>query len=758
MQGLIDLIKPKFMSNLHSVGEWLLYPQGWQTGTLDADIPVYIAMAGTDANPAIAGFDPGQSADTLYVTNGETTDYADTNAGTVAITPELSDAGSGGGFVFPDDEALVQAEFLKALPFHLAMARSATDADDPVSPVGITTQPFYLNLSNLDPQHNAQTLFDFKFSVSYGNPQEARILAKRSLGAVSLNYRINGGTVQTKTTSEWNGSPTYGPGAGAHYHVMSGQITGTAPGNSVEVWFTGGGQTSESFTYQVASDSDRRVLVVAAEDYTGASPVQPPGGPHYLSFYEDALAANGVAYDVYDIDANGRKAPDNLGVLSHYDAVVWYTGDDIVTREAGWGAGNASRLAIQTLFEIRDFMNEGGRVAYTGQFAGQQFSATFGAFFYDPFENIQCRVAGVVNPRCLQLSGSPQSDGQNDVIEYWLGAATTTPDGGLDQETGEPLPIDGIDDPLDGLELDRNGPDSADNQFTDASFVATTHLLSLFDPEGNFPQFDSWESAEYQQPTSGAFDPHTGDKLMWAGLADEGYKRLTRTITVPAGGGSLSFWTSYHIEQDFDYMIVEARTPGGDDWTTLPDLNGNTSSDLSTDQACTNGWSSGLGPEPLIHPFLTHYQTHNEDGSCDPVGTTGVWNALNGFSDGWIELEFDLSAYAGDDVEISITVLSDWGFQEFPGIVIDDLTLPDGSSTSFETDADGWAPSGAPQDAEGIEGPNTNDWTRRGGLGVLSGAAVSTPDSVYLGFGFEGISTAADRNATMDRLVDYLLR
>src|SRR6185503_2175607 len=124
--------------------------------------------------------------------------------------PELSDAGSGGGFVFPDDEALVQAEFEKALPFHLAMARSATDADDPVSPVGITTQPFYLNLANLDPQHNAQTLFDFKFDVSYGNPQEARILAKRSLGPVSLKYRINGGSVQTKSTDQWNGGEKYG--------------------------------------------------------------------------------------------------------------------------------------------------------------------------------------------------------------------------------------------------------------------------------------------------------------------------------------------------------------------------------------------------------------------------------------------------------------------------------------------------------------------------------------------------------------------
>ena len=36
---------------------------------------------------------------------------------------------------------------------------------------------------------------------------------------------------------------------------------------------------------------------------------------------------------MYDYDAEGRKAPDALGVLSHYDAVIWYTGNDNVTRD-----------------------------------------------------------------------------------------------------------------------------------------------------------------------------------------------------------------------------------------------------------------------------------------------------------------------------------------------------------------------------------------------------------------------------------------
>ena len=58
---------------------------------------------------------------------------------------------------------------------------------------------------------------------------------------------------------------------------------------------------------------------------------------------------------------------------------------------------------------------------------------------------------------------------------------------------------------------------------------------------------------------------------MWSDRADEAYKRLTRTINVPAGGGTLSFWTSYNLELEFDYLIVEAHTVGQEDWTTLPD-------------------------------------------------------------------------------------------------------------------------------------------------------------------------------------------
>jgi hypothetical protein len=760
MQGLLDRIKPKFQSNLHSFGEWLLYPQGWQIGTLDADNPIYVAAGGTDADSAIPGFNPGQSADTLYVTNGETTDYAETAAGTIAYTPELGEGVDGAGFVFPDDEALIQAEFERLLPFHLGLARSGANPANPDSPVGIDVEPFYLDQDDIDPQNGQQSLFDFKFSVSYGDPQEVRVLAKRSLGRVTLNYQVNGGATQTASTSEWDGGERYGVGNGTYYHVVRGQVTGTDAGDSVKVWFTGGGETSDSFTYTVESNTDRRVLVLSAEDYTGASPVKTGvTAPQYLSFYTDALTAQGVAFDVYDVDARGRVAPDNLGVLSHYDAVLWYTGDDIVTRELGWGPGNASRLAMQELLEVRDFVNEGGRVLYTGQAAGQQYTPALGTQLYDPFENRQCRADPAIQARCLALLGSGNSQG--DPIEYMFGAAITSANGGLNPDTGDPFDVAGIDDPFGGLAWGRNGADSAANQATDSSFIATGDFLKVTDPASSFPQFESWPAAEYQSGLAGPFDPHTGSQFMWSERADEAYKRLTHTINVPAGGATMSFWTSFNLEQDFDYLIVEAHTVGQDDWTTLPDANGHTSDDLSSDQSCTGGWSNPADTANVLHPFLTHYQTQNPDGSCTNTGTTGQWHAANGGSGGWQQFQIDLGAFAGRQIEVSITVLSDWGLQQFPGAFIDDIEVSTGEgTTSFEDDddpMDGWTVPGAPQDDAGIEGPNRNDWVRRGGLGIKEGAAIATPQTIYLGHGFEGITGATTRNEIMERVLGHLL-
>jgi hypothetical protein len=735
MQGLIDRIEPRMHSNWHSYGPLILYPQGWLVGAPDADNPIYTALAGTDANPAIPGFDPGLSAEELYVTNGETTDYADVNTGAISFTPELDEGCVGCGFVFPDDEALVEAQFRKTLPFSLSLARSAEDPDDPESSVGIETKPFYLDQDEIDPENGALAMFDFAFDKSYGDPQEVRVLAKRSLGRVTAKYRINGGRVRSASTREWRGGDTYGAGNSEHYHVMRGVVTGTDPGDTVQVWFESRRSKSSSFSYQAVSDTNRSTLIMAAEDYSGVSPPQAPG-PHYLSFYETALSQNGIAYDVYDVDRNGRKAPDHLGVLSHYDAVLWYTGNDVIPREVGQAAGNASRLAIQELYEIREFLNEGGRVAYTGKHAGTAHTSG-NPQFYDPFENAPCVDA--VAPRCRPLYGS--GDGVNDVLEYWLGAALVNIGAGLD-EAGDPFHVLGVDDPLAGLDWGFNGADSAQNQDNANSFITTSALMSA----AEFPQHESWVSARYDRP-GGPFDPHTGEWYVHSQIADVTYKRLTRTVTVPAGGGTLDFWTSYNTEPLWDHVFVEAHTVGRDNWTTLPDVNNHTTQ--NTGDSCPEGWRT-------LHPHLDHYQTLNPDGTCSPTGSDGdppgEWNAASGPSDGWEHWQIDLGGYAGQTIELSIAYASDWSVQGL-GVFIDDVTLL-GETTSFETGLDGWTVTGSPEGSA----PNANDFQRITGAGFPEGAAVAMDESVLMGYGVEGITGADDRKAVIGQTMQYLLR
>lgn len=731
---LFETAKAEFMVNYHSNGRWLLYNDGWQIGTPTADDPIYYALSGNLDEPAIEDFHPGLSSDVLYITNGEVDGYAQEATGTLAWTPELSPGCPGCGFVFPDDEQLVQEEFERNLPFAESVAASAADPDDPKSTLGIDTKPFYLESD--DAYKSGIPSVQLSFAKSYGDPQPVAVLAKRSLGAVTAKWSINGGPTQSSPTTEWEGGERFGM-TSTHYHQVRGTVTGTEPGDSVKVWFEGGGERSKSFTYKAVSENDNRILVVAAEDYTGASPAQSPG-PHYLDYYLNALTANGQPADVYDVDAQGRVAPDALGVLSHYDGVIWYTGDDIVTRTAGRGAGNVDRLALDEMLEFRAYMNEGGKVLYTGDWAGQQYTAAVGTQFYDPQGTIACNPLpeGVDTRRCLRLRGS--GDGTNDVLQYWFGGYLAIPgDGHADD--GSIHGVTGIDDPLTGLDWAMNGPQSADNQTTTASFIATSGIL----PVDRFPQFESAPSARWAKP-GGPFDPHTGEQFVYSQIADVSYKRLTRTVTVPAGGGSLDFWTSFDTEADWDYVFVEARTPNGDDWTTLPDANGHTSQ--ATGESCASGWRE-------LHPHLDHYQTYDPaTETCTPTGSTGEWHASSGNSAGWQEWSVDLSDWAGGEVEVSITYTSDWGTQNL-GAFVDDVTHPDGTSTSFESGLDGWTTPGAPEGSSA----NANDWIATDASGFPVGAAITTPNSLLMGFGFEGIATPADRNEVMGRVLDHLL-
>jgi hypothetical protein len=231
-----------------------------------------------------------------------------------------------------------------------------------------------------------------------------------------------------------------------------------------------------------------------------------------------------------------------------------------------------------------------------------------------------------------------------------------------------------------------------------ASYLATATIgefdVNAYEADG----IRYWDAIDPDLLTRVA--PRTGERFLLSQAADSSYKRLARTISVPAEGATLSFQVTRDTEPGWDYLFVEARTAGTDDWTTLPDRNGHTSQDL------------GFCPYLLnVHPFLAHYQTSSGDEvvTCEPTGTTGEWWAATGASDGYEEWVVDLSAYAGQDVEVSISYVSDDLIQN-AGVFLDDVVVSTGAgSTSFEEDGDpldGWTVPGPPADSPG----NDNDW------------------------------------------------
>ena len=118
--------------------------------------------------------------------------------------------------------------------------------------------------------------------------------------------------------------------------------------------------------------------MIADEDYNGVNPTYPPGtnAPQYGQAHLNAIRAAGYSADLWDIDKDG--VPHDLGVLSHYKAVVWYLGDNRYTQEpedeliTGPPFGELPDIAVAEreqylTMAVRDFMNEGGKLDHMGE-------------------------------------------------------------------------------------------------------------------------------------------------------------------------------------------------------------------------------------------------------------------------------------------------------------------------------------------------------------------------------------------------------
>ena len=114
------------------------------------------------------------------------------------------------------------------------------------------------------------------------------------------------------------------------------------------------------------------------------------------------------------------------------------------------------------------------------------------------------------------------------------------------------------------------------------------------------------------------------------------------------------------------------------------------------------------------------------------------------------QLEVDLTPFAGKDVELYISYASDIAVQNLLGFLVDDIELSGHPLQDFESGLGSWTASIAPGSAQ------SNNWILRSSPVFGSGAVIRTPDTVYMGFAFEAIDTAANRNAVMDQVMKHL--
>jgi bacillopeptidase F (M6 metalloprotease family) len=153
-------------------------------------------------------------------------------------------------------------------------------------------------------------------------------------------------------------------------------------------------------------------------------------------------------------------------------------------------------------------------------------------------------------------------------------------------------------------------------------------------------------------------DPHSGKAMWWSDRADGLDSTLTRTVDLRgATRPTLSYWTWYEIEKDYDYAYVAVSTDGGARWTTLP------APGTITDDP--NGTNLGNG------------YTDTSGGGRTPA---------------WVQQQVDLTPYAGKEIQLRFEYVTD-GALNLHGFAVDDITIAGVLNDDAESD-NGWKADG----------------------------------------------------------------
>lgn len=159
---------------------------------------------------------------------------------------------------------------------------------------------------------------------------------------------------------------------------------------------------------------------------------------------------------------------------------------------------------------------------------------------------------------------------------------------------------------------------------------------------------------------------YAGDSMWYAGLrSGEGGYPTDTTLTVPGVytatvNTRIEYMVNYQTNVGYDYGYTEVSSDGGTTWVTVPGT-------------------------------IT---------STDPVSARHLGNGIQGDSVGWVPASFDLSAYAGQSIQVRLRYKTFRTPQRF-GYAVDDIRVYDGVTVLFSD--------GAESASSGI---TTNGWYR----------------------------------------------
>ena len=110
------------------------------------------------------------------------------------------------------------------------------------------------------------------------------------------------------------------------------------------------------------------------------------------------------------------------------------------------GGSGITKRAVDTQNAVRDFINDGGKLFYTGTNAGRVFAE---GYAYNPFQDEEDTYCQDGNPSCIIV--------QDDFLQYWLGAYRYVGGAGQDPADDSIFPVEGTAGPFDPLSLTFNG-------------------------------------------------------------------------------------------------------------------------------------------------------------------------------------------------------------------------------------------------------------------------------------------------------------